>query len=1245
MVHRLQRAPSIPEVVVDSVPDVTATSLGNLDRISHYCSDSPRRLSPSPCTAEPSYALDGGRYLLSILISLHFNHPSTMATSTAPMPWLDELSEDWGTEEIPEEPPADADNSPHLPLTSSNLQKNGKVNRLDLSGANKVNDEKDKENILASPGDNVGDNDDDDEAGSLDGSVVHNSDASIAVRLRNGKMSKEEQEIYLPEWKLRLMNQENPVNDGGDLFGPTGLEKLFVPPPPKSKPQAPVNTAPNNKENPARPTSIKAKPLSINVSKAEGKGTSSRAQQHRPSANQSSLVDNSVLRTQSASFFEDQRNEYMSPVSPSFPRITRAGTSPLSISNQDFHADKEPVDSIDVTTHSLPADLPMGTPDVNSTLAFQSRKSSLQLDSVSKGHSSFQPGPVPTSPLSPSIVSNPKLRHGSHAESEAQSPDTRSSSPRQPSFRSRGHRLRSPKEFFTRFARGGLDNLEKLDIDSLESSIRQRSITTGDYLNEATKVVDLLRARAMKAAQPSLDSVAEDEPNSGDESKANDADDEVTPAQSTSRPGTGGGNKSDNNNNKKEPPSHKKSRLPQLNNSNLRRLQQYAEKGSGTGNGKGPPTFPQSINIPSPTKDSSRGESPEFKQRAGLHGSPQKSRPHTARNASLDSGDGNRSNGSRVSSKSTAIASEASHGSNVSKGVISSNRVAHLIPESVGPMVYDRSKKAWVKGGATSRNGSDASLASNASNRAQPPPAVSEEFIRGEQTSSEDDPFKDIPDLTVNESEEVRLTAAGHIDTGPRQRAQSEYTPRLDGLKASVNADRPSSAAVGGAHAPKPTGLDRNNLLFGLGISNGAQSSTRSDSIHTKSTMTQASQRQDTRDTTWESEHPSPLTSSMTPKGNTPMKVRNQSPLKASNRQEPSPGAQDSSRPVTIMFSSPVVPQVQYHPDGRPFTHEGSMMAGVDHSHAQGQHPPFFERRNFRGQPIPRIEEEATDTSFEEEPQPTDGRGDQNALGFSMIPFTFIPSPDKASGSDNPAHVRQDITPSKNLRIPPSNTKLDSSYSFQLNPLSDFTVHQQDAASSPQNNSIVVRSQKVNREFKTDKREVSFAGSRLHPSSLRQMHGPFALAAEELVRHITDSVQLKETCWDRLRHLDISGRGLTSVVKLSHFCPKLEELTLNDNRLNQLDGIPTSVRNLRVRNNCLGELTAWSFLQNLQYVDVSGNGLESLDALSKLVHLRGLKADNNRINRLDGVLNLDGLLTLSVRDNRLTDLDFGRAAM
>lgn len=51
-----------------------------------------------------------------------------MAVPAAQMPWLDELSEDWGTEEVPEEPPADANEASHLSLAATKLENNGKVN-------------------------------------------------------------------------------------------------------------------------------------------------------------------------------------------------------------------------------------------------------------------------------------------------------------------------------------------------------------------------------------------------------------------------------------------------------------------------------------------------------------------------------------------------------------------------------------------------------------------------------------------------------------------------------------------------------------------------------------------------------------------------------------------------------------------------------------------------------------------------------------------------------------------------------------------------------------------------------------------------------------------------------------------------------------------------------------------------------------------------------------------------------------
>ena len=68
------------------------------------------------------------------------------------------------------------------------------------------------------------------------------------------------------------------------------------------------------------------------------------------------------------------------------------------------------------------------------------------------------------------------------------------------------------------------------------------------------------------------------------------------------------------------------------------------------------------------------------------------------------------------------------------------------------------------------------------------------------------------------------------------------------------------------------------------------------------------------------------------------------------------------------------------------------------------------------------------------------------------------------------------------------------SYSFHLSPLADFSVNQGDRALNL---------------------EMSYAAQRTNPSSLRQVHGTFALATGDLIKHITD-VEPYEPYWEHV---------------------------------------------------------------------------------------------------------------------------------
>ncbi|KAF9908048.1 hypothetical protein EC991_010292 [Linnemannia zychae] len=148
----------------------------------------------------------------------------------------------------------------------------------------------------------------------------------------------------------------------------------------------------------------------------------------------------------------------------------------------------------------------------------------------------------------------------------------------------------------------------------------------------------------------------------------------------------------------------------------------------------------------------------------------------------------------------------------------------------------------------------------------------------------------------------------------------------------------------------------------------------------------------------------------------------------------------------------------------------------------------------------------------------------------------------------------------------------------------------------------------------------------------------FSHAEGELIRYITGLHPWDE--WDQVKSLDLTKREVESTIRLNHLVPNLEVLILNENQVPYLTGVPKSVKTLQVRYNLLSDLTNFSHLANLQYLDISHNAIEDLTGLSSLVHLRELMAEGNNIKSVSALQQMDGLIRLDVSHNNLTTLDF-----
>ncbi|EMR11147.1 hypothetical protein PNEG_00743 [Pneumocystis murina B123] len=160
-----------------------------------------------------------------------------------------------------------------------------------------------------------------------------------------------------------------------------------------------------------------------------------------------------------------------------------------------------------------------------------------------------------------------------------------------------------------------------------------------------------------------------------------------------------------------------------------------------------------------------------------------------------------------------------------------------------------------------------------------------------------------------------------------------------------------------------------------------------------------------------------------------------------------------------------------------------------------------------------------------------------------------------------------------------------------------------------------------------------------HPDlSSTTLNCSFSMAIQNLVVVLTD-IEPYEPFWEKFQHLNLSNKNIESLIGLSDFCPKLNNLDVSYNKLTFLTGCPKTIRNMNLQNNNLSSLTGFSHLINIQYLNLSNNQIQSLKGLNVLVHLRQLDVSNNKISSLDGIEKLDGLLDLSLSHNLLCDID------
>lgn len=549
------------------------------------------------------------------------------------------------------------------------------------------------------------------------------------------------------------------------------------------------------------------------------------------------------------------------------------------------------------------------------------------------------------------------------------------------------------------------------------------------------------------------------------------------------------------------------------------------------------------------------------------------------------------SQGSTASSgqSTRSIPTGSSRGSD-SRRIIAPNAVSHLIPEQLAGMVFDRERNIWIKRRNVNGDNFGYDLTSD---------------------ETEEDPFGDIPDLSVDETQEmqrIKAVAAKRKEEARVAQDRDETYQSFDELEQSHELhDAKTTTKQHDMQSSEPSRITR----FG-------SSDTVPQSI--------------TRSTSWGTDHTPVVNSSPTTSDDvhSRRKVVHSERLEEvveevereisihEDRVNQSP---QRKRNITITFSSPLASIIETPGYGshREYEHDASDNNQSDNGSEDVNDSLIVNRA--------RSSRKSTTSSVRSAIRTSSRRTSVAGHKFPARPVSRIDEQDEESGfRESQTHRNISIivaTPAQPTRAtsvmlvtPRPSHEIGT---LELTPLSDFTMNQYDESLGL---------------------DVSYVAHNQRYKHGNENKRTLSLSIKDLVEKLTE-VEPYEPFWEQIKDIDLRNKRLTNLHKLDEFCEHLEELDVSHNNVSQLDGVPRNLRRFRITHNSLTDLAAWGHLSNLQYVDISNNELESLSAFKSLFHLRSLRADNNRIESLDGINQLDSLLSLRLRGNRIKAIDFG----
>lgn len=680
---------------------------------------------------------------------------------------------------------------------------------------------------------------------------------------------------------------------------------------------------------------------------------------------------------------------------------------------------------------------------------------------------------------------------------------------------------------------------------------RKRSVTTQDFLDEALKIMDFIRTKGRPTS--GLGSLEETEAES---QLVEDDNEDASSLPTVKRPAS----REDQSPAWKEPNKH------DMDPSILNHLRRYQEKDddsflNSSVNSIG---FSRLDGLAAPVEESTMGEQDKVRMTENA-------------NRHYDRGDDDHHPSSRPQTARTQLSTGSSIGHTVLTNAsrrsehvanLAPEAIAHLIPQEVAGMSFDRDKNMWIRQKSPTRE--------RRVEQATPSPL----------NESEDDPFGNIPDLTVEDTHAQNARADSPIRLQPTAETLVEDTEKP--TEEEEEEARPTTREGNGVAYTETSSAPSKGSNFG---SSYPKTETRATSWSTQTARHHGTQKSSRTQTTYaipESEEDDIEHEIKYFEGRDPVRQGAQRPrvrditISIAEREAPSPERRSEETPQKPR-------QNQWGPSSAQKRSERKQSAWEQSnqnkalSHGRPGRLPMF---NGDG-----------DLSLLD-----DGRARNYRMHLSM---NMAGPPFRDHGRD--ALVAAGSSPIK------------GDVTFMLSDLPEFTLNQVDEFDLP------------------DRVVVKHDGSRF----TKALEDRYAQGTAELVQALQD-VEPDEPYWEDLRNVNLRKKDLTNLHRLDELCYQLEELDVSNNKISQVEGIPYSMRRLQVQNNCLTGLTSWTNLVNLQHLDMSDNEVDALDGLAGLVHLRTLKVDNNKIKSLNGIIHLDGLMELSAGGNEIDTIDFAK---